>query len=253
MSVGSPPEIPTVFWHNNVDDDGFGPTDFFYATVDEPWVDVNGDGIYEFRDRDSLGNLVELHDISTCNPDMIFGRISARAIKEDTVGIDNTAKERNLILNYSAKIHNYRISGSSLTDDDVLDRSLYFFDDDWSSKTVDHFAIDSLKNMQTASPDISVYIDTELTTRDAFIDLLTNTGYRFADLGHHGGGSFDQWRTASNGDFIGQNYAVDLPVEDIENLAYDAIKVNFISCFSCEDGCYALKDSSSSCSLVFFS
>ncbi len=112
--IGSPNDIPTVWWKLKIDGTAVCPTDLYYADMDD-WIAKDGD-IY--MSYDSSGNFVG----QNFAPELFYGRITA--------GVISTTQEEEAlkVASYLEKIHQYRSRGSNLTREQQ-NRTLHFAND----------------------------------------------------------------------------------------------------------------------------
>jgi hypothetical protein len=183
--VGSPNDIPTAYWraHEREANPDYNqdPTDMFYADMNE-WRDLDGNGIYE--SYYSKYSAVEKKDVPDFTkpaneynqdpkPDLMYGRISLNA---SVTSLDEQASK---ISAYFAKIHDYRLQGSQLTEEQLA-RSLYMINDCYSA------GMNSDINVLTASPNIDVLAGYTLLFPEKLKQQLSS-GYRFAQIITHSG------------------------------------------------------------------
>lgn len=179
--VGSPNDIPTAYWryHEKSGNDR-DPSDLYYADMDE-WVDLNGDLIYETfcSIKDTEGKWVE--DISKpanpnnleLYPELFFGRISTDG------SVTSVVDQAAIIGAYFSKLHNYRVNGSSLTQEEQ-NRALYLINDCYSAGI--HCPI----NVQSVAPNLNILAGYSLLYPERITAELKK-GYTYAQIITHSG------------------------------------------------------------------
>ncbi|HEX3045185.1 MAG TPA: cellulose binding domain-containing protein [Bacillota bacterium] len=211
--IGSQPAIPTAFWRYSLyetltEREAKYPTDLFYADMDE-WDDVDGDTAYETYNstvRPPIGDSLGIYFA----PEMIWGRISARYSISTT-----TIEEANRVAAYLAKVHNYRVNGSSLTPAQQ-ERMLAFYDNDDYKGGRGH--LDWFRN---GSRKINGFFDNSITTPEKLKAELEN-GYQFASYSTHSDPDIHYMQTFSS--------------EVVYNLDYINTmtpRVHYINMFAC--------------------
>ncbi len=222
--VGSPRDIPTAYWryHERESNPNYNqdPTDLYYADMDE-WVDLDTNGIYETYHSVWLRDHWDADLENPANPDnpspmpeLMYGRISL-----DTTIVSLT-EQANLISAYFQKIHNYRVNGSILTQEEQ-NRSLYMINDCYSGGVTPPI------NVQDATGQINVLAGYTLLFPERVAEEMRK-GFTHAQIITHSGNDghvLHSWKDEVRS-FIG--YSLD----DVKTSQARIHQINIFGCYA---------------------
>lgn len=206
--VGSSPAIPTAKWESKPNDTDYSPTDLYYADMND-WTDSDGDGIYESFDND--GSLIG----GDFKPEMFYGRISAAGIS------DSITTEASKICSYFDKIHNYRVNGGNLSEEQK-NRVFLFYD------CKDFKQYDDQERFKCLGTEIDGVYDDSLTTPERLKAELEK-GYAFVNYDIHSANDYHQVRVWDSNDNLNYN---NFTLDDVNSIS-GGPKVNNINMYSC--------------------
>ncbi|HEX2927658.1 MAG TPA: cellulose binding domain-containing protein [Ruminiclostridium sp.] len=217
--VGSAPSIPSAYWKPNPGSSEKGPTDLYYADMDD-WYDIDGDGAFDsyYNDDANPGSPDKKRPANPSNPvfspDMVIGRISAGAISdsEQQEGIKTAA--------YLSKIHDLRARGGVLNFDP---KAFCFTDDNFANEEHDRAA--SLKDLEKEIYSAANYASTNTEKFFQFLQGGYRIGYEVIHADQTG------WAIYAHPNGTEDSTIHEYPsIEDINGMT---VKVNYLHLSSC--------------------
>lgn len=207
--IGSQPAIPVPFIQiydaQNPENNDILPTDLFYADISS-WGTLQPNGSYHL----DTSNLLKY------SPEMFYGRISPGSI------VDTLTEEANLVVEYLNKVHDYRLNGSNLTQEQQK-RVLLFYDS--KDFKLSHGDISMFRTLGT---EIHGVFDDTKTTPDTLEENLQN-GYQFANLFIHSSSVSHSISTLQGDKFEGSSFHI----ERLKSITPKVHNINLYCCSAC--------------------
>jgi hypothetical protein len=203
--IGSAPEIPTVLWSYQLGSAGTGhPTDLYYADMDD-WM-FKSNGMYYSYDSSNVyvGN--------NFTPELFYGRICAGPLAS------SKNEEALKVASYLNKIHNYRIHGSNLTQEQY-NRSLAFKDNAYAVYK------ETGEVLGRCSPNNYYISNIDLSSAERLTAELEK-GYKFLITTAHSSANTQNYQQWTHGFVEGSLFTLDM-------LNSIRPKVHFVHMFNC--------------------